>query len=408
MRNVLLILAFMGMVLAFVPCSAAQSSVALEVSVTKYEPYPAVPGNYVDVWISVKNVGMAAAPDAELEVLEAFPFSKLEGYEYTWHVGRLSPGESAVKMFRLAVDRNAVAGANKLKVKYTSDTSSDVWVVKELDVEVQPYQSFISIEEVKVNGTPYPGTTSELVLKVKNGASAYLKNVRLTLSPLVEENARIVPLGASTKVIDVMAPLEEKELVFSLAIDSGTKAGVYVLPLSISYYDEAGTIYTQNENVGVVVNGKPQLKVVVESSNDYVVRGRINDLRVSVINTGTVDAEFVEVRVGNSEDFVVLGESEKYIGSVESDDKETFVVNSYVYPNAHKNMVVPIHLEYMDVMGSKYVEDRNVVVKTYSMEELGKYGATNETHSKYRYLVIFLLVRYFAWRKGWLTKKKRK
>ena len=42
---------------------------------TKYEPYPAEPGEYFDLWLKVRNIGNVEAPDFKFTLKPNYPFS---------------------------------------------------------------------------------------------------------------------------------------------------------------------------------------------------------------------------------------------------------------------------------------------------------------------------------------------
>lgn len=380
---------------------APDNSPSLQVSLAKYEPYPVSPGKYVDVWLKVENTGYGDARNATLIIESSFPFVQLEGYDYVWNIGELKPSQSAVKKFRFMVDRNAAAGTNYLKVKFSSDPSTGIWVTKELSLEVKEYQVFLKISSVSFSSALAPGSRVNMTLTIENNANLYLKNIAVSLSAQSSDLFKYAVEGSNTRIIERLDPQEKKEVVFTLLIDGSSKTGVYSIPLTLEYYDENNNLYTRTESIGVAVNQKPELEVYLDSSEEYFIKGKLNRARITVVNKGTSDARFVTVSVEENDGYKLLSSSSSYLGEIESDDQASITVEMYIEQDAPSKLQIPVVVNYKDVLGNQYSEKFTKEITVFSVDELERYGAYTSRARTYLYLALLILVLY-------VLKKRRK
>ncbi len=405
-------LAFLFLAFLLVPAvtQGADGSASLQVSVSKYEPYPASPGNYVDVWLKVENTGYSSAKNATLIIDESYPFIKLEGYDYVWSIGELQTSEATVKKFRFLVDRGAVSGTNYLKVKYSSDPSTGIWVTKELGIEVKEYQVVLRISSVEFEGAVAPGNPVNLTLTLENDAGVFLKNILISISRSSDDLFKYAVEGTNTRIIEKLAPEEKREVTFVLLIDASSKTGVYSLPLTLEYYDESNNLYSRTENIGIAVNQKPELEVYIDSSEGYFVRGALNKVRISVVNTGTTDAKFVSVSVKDADGYKLLGTTSKYLGEIESDDQASITVEMYIGKDAPSLLQIPVMINYKDSLNNQYSDEFKKEVRTFGKDELKQYGAYTSKTGIYLYIVLILVIGYIVRKRktilSWLASKK--
>ncbi len=370
------------------PSFAIDNSAKLQVGVAKYEPYPASPGRYVEIWLKVENDGYRDAKNVTVVVENSFPFLKLEGQHYIWVVGQLQPSQSVIKKFRFVVDRNAVSGTNYLRVRFSSDASSGVWITKELGVDVKEYQALIRIASVSFDKTPAPGSKVNMTLSVENDAEVYLKNIVIVMGEPGSDLFKYAIEGSNTRAIDMLNPGERKNVSFILLIDGSSKAGVYSLPLTLEYHDESGVTYTRTEYIGMALNRKPELKVYVESPEDYFQKGSLNKLRITIVNEGTSDAKFVNIALKNGEGYEIVGKRSEYLGEIESDDQASITTQIYIREDSSSILKIPIALSFRDVLNNKYDEMIVKEVRVFSGEELERYGIHRSKAKLYLYILL--------------------
>ena len=64
----------------------------IKMDLLKYEPYPAEPGNYMNIWIRVTNEGNTEAYYPSIQFEDKYPFSLDESDERVKEVGTIAPG----------------------------------------------------------------------------------------------------------------------------------------------------------------------------------------------------------------------------------------------------------------------------------------------------------------------------
>jgi len=107
----------------------------VEVSSIKYEPYPANPGEYFDLWVKIY---VGSSNYAKIEFVENYPFSLddddalIQEFE--------SSGEYLLH-YTVRVDEDAVDGVNELELKISSIRYDDLSVIDSFDIYVSDAQT---------------------------------------------------------------------------------------------------------------------------------------------------------------------------------------------------------------------------------------------------------------------------
>jgi hypothetical protein len=109
----------------------------IQLTFLKYEPYPANPGEYVDVWLQA-NIGPSVSY-AKFELQQEFPFSIDSNdnpvREYTDVSG------DVLIHYKVRIDQNAVEGPNTLNIKVSTDRYSVDSIVEPLEIDVANAQT---------------------------------------------------------------------------------------------------------------------------------------------------------------------------------------------------------------------------------------------------------------------------
>jgi hypothetical protein len=129
----------------------------IQVTSLKYEPYPANPGEYVDVWIKA-NIG-SSSNYGKFEVLNTFPFS-VDSSENPIREYDDFSGD-VVMHYKVRVDKDAVEGTNQLKIKIYSDKYSSSGSIYSMDIDVAEAQTDFDL-------VVQDYTTSEISLAIAN------------------------------------------------------------------------------------------------------------------------------------------------------------------------------------------------------------------------------------------------
>jgi hypothetical protein len=102
----------------------------------------------------------------------------------------------------------------------------------------------------------------------------------------------------------------------TLNLDENLEAGLHTIDLSTNYEDESGNSYSENLEIPLRVEGKPDLEIV--DTEMKMKAGDTSEIRVKVENTGEQDAESVTARViaERTQPFS-LNDRSNYIGEIE-------------------------------------------------------------------------------------------
>lgn len=107
----------------------------IQVSSIKYEPYPANPGEYFDLWIKVY---MGSADYGRIEFIENFPFSLDDDDDL---IQEFSGSSSYLLHYRVRVDEDAVEGMNELQLKISSNRYSNLETISSFDIYISNAQT---------------------------------------------------------------------------------------------------------------------------------------------------------------------------------------------------------------------------------------------------------------------------
>ena len=113
---------------------------ALKTIFMNQDPYPANPGEYVDLLFKVENWGTKKAENVVFELLPQYPFSLDPGVNATKELGTidsLATDEKAYFVkYKIRVDKDAIAGENEIGWKYTYGTTSKTYSTGTFDITI--------------------------------------------------------------------------------------------------------------------------------------------------------------------------------------------------------------------------------------------------------------------------------
>ena len=373
----------------------AQSSVELDVQKIKSEPVPLQTSEYADIWVKVVNQGNSMADDASVEFVPEYPFTADPDEKTEWELGKMPQGEEYRLHFQVKVDENAVHGENTLKFRLSS--GGEVTVQEEVPVEVRTDDEALTITSVDFPEKVGPGTSSTMGLTLQNQADSYLKNIDAGLE-LSSEDLPFITSETTRKRIQKIAPGEKREVSFRLAVDERADNGVYKLPITLDYENEAGTAFSKEELTGVVVGGDSRIEVGL-NSRELETAGTSGTITLRIVNRGEGRAKFSELTVGGSEDYEILSSRSIYIGNIDSDDYQTAEMDMYVHDGV-ESIELPVTLTYRNSEGEMIEEVQDVEVELYTSDQLSKYTSAGGG-SIWMYVIIGLAVAggIYYWRK---------
>lgn len=238
MKRGLIALALLMSVFSIGLVSAVQCDLSVEL--INQNPYPAVPGEYVDVVFQINGVGNPECGVVNFEVIQEFPFS-LDPYVSgvtSVKAGTYSKDFSSflIAPYKIRVDKDALDGDSPLEVRYSKNSGrvDDVYIVKEFNINIADsrtdFEIFIS------NYNPITNTIDFDILNIgKNNIEA------LTIEIPKQDN--IVMKGSNVNIVGSLDSNEDTSFSF-LGVP---KAGE--IKLNVLYTDEINVRRTLEKTV---------------------------------------------------------------------------------------------------------------------------------------------------------------
>ncbi len=403
------------MIVALFALQLVAAAPSLQASLSKYEPYPAAPGDTVKVWVLVQNTApndnTDTARNVVVELIPSYPFSVYND-EPIKTIPLLGAKKDYQIDFNLKVDEGALQGINTFKVR-VRDSNSNIQVEETLSVLVQSRDTTISIESVEISPEKIaPGSDGTVTITVKNIAPNSFTDLSLKLYLQSVVGSTLVDLpfapvdSSSEKRIYRLDPGQEAEFKYDLVVYPDAESKIYKIPFILEYYDNIGTKKNKTDFIGITVNSDPEISTILDRTD--ITNDKLSGtVSFKVINKGLGDIKFLNVIIQPSEDYEILSESAvNYVGNLESDDYQTIDYKIAVDKGSHE-ISVPIKLEYRDATNKYYEATQKVPLH---IIDSGKLDKANGGGTSFMIIIIILIIAIAAWivykkikknKKGW-------
>lgn len=216
----------------------------------------------------------------------------------------IQPSDVGVCSLSLVLDYSDVSG-NSLKETLP------------IGIEVQRYDVDFKITDVSYTGAS-PGSAANVTVTIENVGSAVAKDASVTL----DFSTPLTAIGSSETYVGQFNSKESKSLIFQASVDSTADIKAYDIPLSIEYYDLAGVQHTMQKSIGIQVNGRPEIRALLEKA-DLFTAGTKGTITVTVVNKGFAQVKFLNLKMLSTEDYDVSSANEVYIGNLDSDSTDS-------------------------------------------------------------------------------------
>lgn len=383
----------------------AADNADLTSTLLSYTPVPAQPGSYVTVTIKVTNNGMRATDNAVIEFLDNYPFSVDNEADKLGTIGVLGTKEDYLAEYRVRIDSNAVEGTNYLKVRYTTDANSDLWFEKKLPLTISEAQKTVSINNVLI--TPEmiaPGDKADVQIKVKNLATSNLRDVgvKLNLEGIVVGTTYVdiplAPIGSSVeKRISSLKSGETADFEFVLQAYPEAEAGIYKVPVTLTYTDDNGNDFTRTDLISLVINGEADILVQIDSSTLYSDNGK-GTVGFSITNKGFSEMKFLTVKLVESDVYNIKSISnEVYLGNVDSDDYELAEFEIKMKEHGLNQVKLPLILTFKDALNKEYEIEETLTLQLISTADAGE--KDSKTGTTIIVIAVVLVIGFLLYRR---------
>lgn len=271
--------------IALLSVSFSLVSAAAEVSVRAAytSPYPVEPGKNFVLGLEVSNIGQDSATNIRVMLDPHSPFTVLENPQE--QISSLDPGSLRIIEYKLFVDTSAVSSVYQIPVKIYLGVQE---IERTIDVRIQGRPDFGSIKIPDFNISA--GDIKDMDIQITNTGSGKAKSITATLTSS-SDNIKPLLSGGNVYVGDV-DPNEIRNVKFRLYASSDADFGVYDATLKLAYQDESGIQYNKSVLVGILIGGKPELKIIkVDASKAD------STLSIDLINQGSADAKGIKIEL---------------------------------------------------------------------------------------------------------------
>jgi len=265
--------------------------------------------------------------------------------------------------------------------------------------------SALVIDSVSMNPKVIaPGETAELIIELENNGECDAEDVSVVLDlsevPFAPYNS------ASEYGIEEIDEGDSEDAEFKLIALNDADAGIYKIPVEITYYyedDENETEHKKDSLISVTVNSKPIIDVTLE--NGLLLKGQEKEITLQLTNKGLSNAKFLEIEIADLNSYNILSSNKIYIGDLDSDDFDSVTFDVYFKPNAPDTVTLPVVVRYKDSINNEYTETSSLQLKVYSSEKAIELELMKKNNTgNYIGALVILVVLYYIYKKF----KKRK
>lgn len=395
-----------GLFLFVLLFAATVSAVDLDVNSVTYSPSPAVPGEYVELWVVVKNNSGAESGEVTFSLDLDYPFSLDPGISVEKNLGTIRGNDNILVKYKVRVDSEALNGSYSIRFKTVEEKGISRSTGYSIDVQrISPQIEIISASPVEIA----PGQVAEVSLSLKNIGSGKALDVlvgseedRTVTSTGVVVEREIKQLGSSFVYLNELKEGQERIAVISLGVNPEAEQQTYMVPIKIKFKDEELTEYSETKYIGIKVTQNAEMDSVI---SDYSVKpfpGGTTELTFDLFNIGVGDAKSLVVLL--STEIGEFDNTKHFIGTMSADDfdsfKATIKLNSDLQKGEHP---VQVEMKYKDQYGADKTISKTLMIKVYDITEVS--AAEFDIWFWIVVLIVLFYIGRFAYRK-FLKKKK--
>ncbi|MFA5173841.1 MAG: CARDB domain-containing protein [Candidatus Pacearchaeota archaeon] len=273
--------------------------------------------------------------------------------------------------------------------------------------------SALTISDVTINPDEIePGKTSKISLTLENEGDNDLTDVSVNLildstqlgtqTGITQFSLPFAPVSSSEYGIDEIKEGDDETAKFEISALSNAASGTYKIPVVISYREE-DVVKTKSSLISLSINSKPILGI--SSDTGLLLKGQENPINIKVTNKGLADVKFLEIDLGTSTYYSIIGSGSSYIGDVDSDDFDSAEFSILFKETAPSLISMPVTIKYRDALNNQYTENTNLQLRVYTNEEAIQAGLIKKSNTfLYIGVVLVLIVIYLIYRR---IKKRR-
>lgn len=367
----------------------------VEATLVSQTPDPVQPGEIVKVKFKIENSGSQTSEDAVVQIRPKYPFTSYGGITEK-NIGKLraaSTGADApVVEFVLLVDREAIEGDQGIDlVVLLGENGGRSYTNDEFTISIKTQDSILDITQITSQPSQVaPGDTAKIDIMIKNSADSMLKDIKFSLD-FDDDTIPLAPYQSSSeRRLQQLRSGYQNSVSFQMIADPEATPGLYKVPLTITYYDEDGQLYTISDLLAVSIGETPKIRAYVKKST-VLQNNKAGTVTLEIANSGTTDVKFLELTLLPSDDYQLVSTTNYfYIGDVDSDDTESEDIELFINRGVDV-LNMPIQLKYNDANNNPLQQQFDLEMQLYSSYKLKKFGILPPSQAG-TYLVLLILI----------------
>jgi hypothetical protein len=183
------------------------------------------------------------------------------------------------------------------------------------------------------------------------------------------ENTPFTPIGSSRVFFNGIEPGQSQTQTVMVGISAGTTSGYYDFPLVIT---SNGNSY--NQTMGILVNATSDVDISATTTPEFISSGSTGvKLTAEIANTGNGPMRSVYADGTSTKDFVVIGTTDKFIGTLNIDDFGTLPLIVNVPANLTPgDYSLPISVTFKDANNVEQTIVKNLTITIYSAQDAAR------------------------------------
>ena len=321
-----------GLTLLITVLAVGQAFSAPELQDVSFDPGVIAGGDRVDITASLhydildgeeeeKDIDVTLSPDNRL----AEEYVTFED-DYSDSIF-IYPGGGWNQQFQIKVHGDAPSGDYRFSVDITeSNSNSDVTYEQEFTMPVEKEGVDLTADVVQTSpDTPRSGDNDvRMDLRLSNTGSKDIEEIEI--NPRFPESISSSDSMTEKLFINRIFEASSSRQELKVDIEDELDPGVYRINLSTRYEDTDGNSYSEEMTVPLRVEGRPDLEL--RNNSLEMKAGATSQLRLTVANTGSQDAEAVSARViAQSSQPFSLADRSDYIGEIGPGEEGTAVLS---------------------------------------------------------------------------------
>lgn len=348
-----------------VPLEISQHEV-LSANTVSIAPSQITPGDNFNVTLQLVNTG-GTTNNIMITTAANSSFTLAGTTQET--VGSISPGGNMTVIVPVSTSSSAASGkyAVPLALSYQDQLQNTVTQT----LSVGPITVFAPSAQFVATLTPLStvevgaATPFALTLENQGGSTA-------TASVTINQSSVFQPIGSSTIYFDNLAPGANMTQTVSIGTNPSSTAGFYNLPLIVT---ANGLTYEQD--TGIVVDAASQLDLTYTTSPQFISSGNGSvTVTVNIANTGNAAIRSVAATAQGNDQVHLVGNPDKFIGTLNIDDFATFPVTVSIAPGlAAGTYDFPVSISFKDSMNNPQTITQNIDLQVLSAGDAARFGA---------------------------------